>query len=348
MNLFRVLINEKFWLGIFIYLMIVIILCGAVVFFLEYLTSITRLNNTPLSIAAGMILGSLLTYLLRLFWPSMYKYQIEILETKVGASWYSHTLGSVIIFFILVGLLIYLTEDPRLNLIGSLAIIVGVAGAIASLGGLIYAGYSINQFRRQILSFEDFSESYIKLLKEVENESKTGNRLRVLAKTPIPGSLALSDDRYKRLRDTIVTDGARVELCCLNDSEILDWFKMFEGKRYRDGNINMEKINHAANDVKKLINYIEEPAKSADREWANRFPPIRLKKDELPNFYLFFTDNRAIVTIPLFFPIDTDDDELKSRVSSRSVEMIGFETTDQGVIAMLRTYFENYRANQIK
>jgi hypothetical protein len=69
---------------------------------------------------------------------------------------------------------------------------------------------------------------------------------------------------------------------------------------------------------------------------------------DLPRFYAYFTNDRALVINPLYFPIDgltaeQQPDELKNRY----VELVGFETTDTYTLKNLFATYELV-AHQLK
>lgn len=306
----------------------------------------TRLEVTFMpghGVAVGIAIGALLmagwTSIARRF----YDKHTGLFDDRVSNSWQVWLIATVVVATASLATMQLIATPDGSSFMEGAASLLGGMGALASVLGLFWAGYSIRQFRRQILSFDEFAARYQNLAREVKDENLTGDRLRVLAYTPIPGSLALSKERYVSLRDEIISDGARIELCCLEENEFENWFAGFEGKKARDGRVTKEQILNASEDIKTLVKGIKSPLRSEDKSFADQHPPKGFKKHELPSFYLFFTDKRALVTIPLFFPIETDSEGLKGRFSDRSVEMIGFETTDQGVISMLREYYEVYR-----
>ena len=70
---------------------------------------------------------------------------------------------------------------------------------------------------------------------------------------------------------------------------------------------------------------------------------LRGERKDLPRFFAYFTNDRALVVNPLFFPIE--DLKVQPReLRDRYVESIGFETTESGTIRNLSEMCDMVRA----
>ena len=65
---------------------------------------------------------------------------------------------------------------------------------------------------------------------------------------------------------------------------------------------------------------------------------------DLPRFYAYFTNYRAIVINPIYLPIDTlNAEQQPDELKYRCVELIGFETTDTYTLKNLHATYELVR-----
>ena len=68
--------------------------------------------------------------------------------------------------------------------------------------------------------------------------------------------------------------------------------------------------------------------------------PIRGRIEELPKFFAYFSNHRAIVINPLFNPLDGVDADLQPEsLKESAVSFVGFETTENSVIEKLREVY---------
>jgi hypothetical protein len=228
----------------------------------------------------------------------------------------------------------------------------GVVAFLLTIAGLYFSVIAMRDLRNVINTFEEFSSRFSIMLTQfipiefaTNPDSDPPNRdptdfVRIMAYTPLPGALALRKDDYNRLV-TLISNARNVEVTCLEEKCLGNWMKGFDGKKTRDGYLNCEKICDAVKEAKGQIERLRHPPDNAGakkKEFAAAHP-VRLAKDkkELPQFFAYFTNDRAIVINPLFFPIDADKqpDELKKQ----TVELIGFETTDIHTVRNLQSTY---------
>ena len=250
--------------------------------------------------------------------------------------------AGVFLWLLMFGILFALYEAKIKVMKDNCGDVLLIFGFIISIGGLLITGSSIQQYRRQITTFSAFAKRLKHMIDETSGDSD-GDYVRIMAYTPIPGSLALKDESYKKLKARMIKEDARLEIMCLNEDELSKWFNTFEKKRYQNGEITKEKIDSAQKDINELIENLDNPHPEDKKQFALKHQSKRLKANQLPGYYLFFSDNRAIVTTPLFLPENPDNvarnSDINIKFENKSVEMIGFETTDSNIIEQIKSFY---------
>ncbi len=229
-----------------------------------------------------------------------------------------------------------------------------VFGLFISVSGLVFSAVAMQDLRHVINTFEDFKTRFSIMLEDVGRGGDKTNYVRIMAYTPLPGALALNSADYDSLKDLILATESRVEVICLDEKSSREWMGRFLGKKVRSGilrgsgRLDLDTINRAVQEVENLIVNLENPALSTKRNFASLHPAMRGTMDDLPRFYAYFTNDRALVINPLYFPIDgLTAEQQPEELKSKYVELIGFETTDTYTLKNLLATYELV-AHQLK
>ena len=245
---------------------------------------------------------------------------------------------------LLTVLLAYDAEKHTLtNLINSNGAWLAFFGFLITIPALFFSVVALQDLRRVINTFPDFAKRFSKMLEELkENETAF---VRIMAYTPLPGALALSKQNYESLKTLIRERESRVEVICLNEVALTAWMKGFKDKMSRGDSLlgypskplTEKDINDAIEDVLKLLEDLQNPRFRGS--FVTAHPTRCCSMEDMPRFYAYFTDTRAIVINPLYFPLDNrpvQPEDLKARY----VELIGFETTDIYTINNLKDTYK--------
>lgn len=210
----------------------------------------------------------------------------------------------------------------------------------------------IHDIRATISSFSELIERVCVLA----DSATTEDPLYIIAYTPALGYLALPPPfsaRYAKAitaKSSSTPPGTKTKMICLERDELKKWHDSFVGKRTHRGLITQHEANLATTEAEEVVETICRPHPEesrhmpADTQAAQGAQAVdtfvyRTSMNKMPGFYVFFTERRAIVVNPLFIPyLLSHNDTVGTR--SEMVNMIGYETTDRGVIHDLRTFFE--------
>lgn len=220
-----------------------------------------------------------------------------------------------------------------------------------SLIALYVTALTLRDFRHVINTFDYFAVRFSVMLEEIKSDRDASNFIRIMAYTPLPGNLGLSEtprsggDIYSRLFSLLCDPDVRVEVICLDESALSEWMKSFEGKALAFGELTIAQIKKANCDVTNFINILENPdshyiGNPPRIEFARNHRPLRGTVEELPHFFAYFTRERAIVINPLFNPLpNLPAQQQPGDLRKRVVEFVGFETTDTHTIKNLETTY---------
>lgn len=196
------------------------------------------------------------------------------------------------------------------------------------------------EIKRTIISFSDLIDRLCLML----NKASFIDPVHMVCYTPALGCLALPKRDFERFYQSLVTpDGEEphARIICLGAKELNEWHRLFIGRRTVRGKVDLRMVEEADERAKRMINYLskgEDPVVSHRQDIGVKYLPFQF----MPGFYFFFTSTRAIIVAPFFLqypegapkPINEDVSQ---------VEMIGFETSNRGIIDTLRTMYERYR-----
>lgn len=219
----------------------------------------------------------------------------------------------------------------------------GLFGFIITVIGLIYSSLAMQDLRHIINTFEGFKTRFTALLEEAAKSRDRDNYVRIMAYTPLPGAFALKRKAYSSLKDKILDQETRVEIMCLDDASLREWMSKFVGKKARGPRcLSQQDIDAGIAEVDELLERVRSPSKTQHLAFAKEHPTRRGPIDKLPRFYAYFSNERAIVVNPLFFPLQhLPATAQPSTLKERSVEVIGFETTDTHTIENLHLAYNS-------
>ena len=337
-----------FWFALSFYLLITFTVTYGIFTLLLFLEN--KLSWPPgflmYAAAAGIAFGTIFVFLFSNIKQRLFSSHLGAFDLHPINTWFI-----AIVFLIAIGLLLiahqYSSSHVEIRAaIDNLSEGLLLFGSFVSICGLFYMGYSIKEYRRQITSFPLFAKRLKRMILETSGDTDR-DYVRIMAYTPIPGSLALKEKDYKELNDKMMQPDARLEIVCLNQEALASWFDKFKDKHDRNKKVTQDKINQAKCDIERLLQRVDDPDTNDKRNFAEKHKSKRLRADQLPDYYFFFNDTRAIVTTPFFFPEMPDnivtDNNTFIAFENEPVEMIGFETTDMKIIENVKKYYTRLR-----
>jgi hypothetical protein len=232
----------------------------------------------------------------------------------------------------------YMLHEPG----GYFALLTGILTVI----GTYMAVHAILEVRQTITSFPQLLDRLTFMLDEEDKDPDLG--VCFLAKTPLTGSWNVPKRFSKNLENALCKPTTKVTLACLEfgatkaHEQFLNLFidkAMPIGKSIKKDDVEAYiKTCTVVEDV--ITGRIRDP-KTAQYKDVNRIGEvIGLGDDQMPDYYFFFSSERAIIVVPVNMPtIRFPFSKLHSFVH---VETLGFETTDKRIIATLRHEFDRY------
>jgi len=278
---------------------------------------------------------------LRVLIPKLHNFIFGSAGTKHAKITYSLPLTFAITALFLLGLAFDANKKILSDFVEQYGPWLALSGLILTLCGLYISAIAMQDLRHVINTFEDFKVRFSSMLKDVGEDNDDSNYVRIMAFTPLPGALALKSKDYLALRELILATNTRVEIVCLDKQSSKEWMGRFLGKKVRGGDrLDQGAINRAVEQVEELITDIQNPVLTAKRKFVSEHPVTRGTTAELPRFYAYITNDRALVINPLYFPIEGKNaDEQPVDLKDRPVELVGFETTDTYTLQnLLNTY----------
>lgn len=242
------------------------------------------------------------------------------------------TVGSIA--FLSFGDHLHYQEIVKNNLGGVFALVSGVA----TFAGVYLTLQSVLDMRATITTFSDL----VKHVCDLIDDTKGSDYIKFLAWTPALGCLSLPRYQWLRLYKLLYNDPhqkkplPRVQFTCLKTEDLVFWHDRFIN-RNTDRDLITEDLAKEASDVAESIlgqfNQAEDLLK-----------PVRKRLGRLPGYYLFANSDRAIVVAPFFIQLPPG---LRTQAQNErklpSVQLLGFETTDQGIVSMIHDVIEVYR-----
>jgi hypothetical protein len=224
----------------------------------------------------------------------------------------------------------------------------GVFAVFTGLATLIALGlttHSLMEKQRTIVSFSDLIYRLCLMLESASFDDP----FRMVCYTPALGCLALPDKDYEMFYNRLTNKTGnetkpRAEIVCLGPEELKEWHGRFKGRwtlRKLRGNLKShfvddDLLEEARKSSEDIIHHLKLGDGGDSRV---KFLPHQF----MPGFYFFFIDTRAIVVAPFFLQNPKGVPRVIERDAS-SVAMIGFETTDMGIVGTLQKMYERYKS----
>ncbi|GEM_PF-6965599 len=194
----------------------------------------------------------------------------------------------------------------------------------ASLFGLFLTFQLVGKEKREINGFADFIKRASVL---IEDQNNANQKTRFMALTPATGCLVLNDDTWRGFADLLKSNSTYVELTCLNESTMEDWFKNYIPLNELSKGEMEKRVDYGLAEVNNIFNALNDQHKRD----LKRFPkPLRGEWNDLPHAYYLATKDRAIVVTPFFLPSHVKNPFQNTNFAQ--VDMIGFETSDVRIV----------------
>lgn len=241
------------------------------------------------------------------------------------------------------GLLSLIEKDPG----GIFVVFMGVLTVV----GFAVTLQSLWEIRSTIKSFPDLNDRLCKMF----DTTKDGETVHMVCYTPSLGFIALEKNEFNRFFDRIngtKAGKARVEMICLRKPDLNEWHELFIGRKTGrgEGKVSPELAEKATEKAEITVGHLllENSFSGTDSEKKETRSPVkRLPFDFMPGYYFFYNGQRAIIVAPLNLPFPKGAPNLNQigqRPSGPTVHMIGFETSDQGIIHDLSELYDSYRS----
>ena len=160
-------------------------------------------------------------------------------------------------------------------------------------------------------------------------QSRDAGLTRMLALTPALGFLAKTQEQWQKLEEAILKNSDYVEMTCQELNDLKKWHAAFEGRYTERQRISKDLVDGANKASEALMMQVRR---------YNRLP-----WKDLPDFYLFSNDERAIIVTPFYLPrLDIPDLTDQERRALPNVEMFGSESTDRKIIGMVKDLHNFY------
>lgn len=218
-----------------------------------------------------------------------------------------------------------------------------VVTGIATLCGLAFALEQLWEMRRAIRSFAEL----IDRIEDLAKSATPDNPLRIVAYTPAVGYLAQPNEDWLRFKAAVARHAGAGEptsqIVCLKQQDLATWHNRFVGRVTLRGKLTSTDCTSATTAAEGLATALQQNAQYGAAAATN---VCRLPSDFLPGYYLFFTKRRALIVVPLFFPLPIPNPpptglaDFNERLPT--VQMIGFETTDRAYIKDFELMFQRY------
>jgi DNA integrity scanning protein DisA with diadenylate cyclase activity len=190
-----------------------------------------------------------------------------------------------------------------------------------------------------LTSFKDLMAALSDMLKSVDKNKNNGatEKIRFTAYTPALGYLACETNEWKKLKDLLQSHAEFIEMTSLNipisedlkgKSDLEKWHSNFKGMLTRRGEVSEELIkeaNSAAQEIKENIICFNK------KNWTGS------RYSDLPQYYLFASESRAILVVPFNAP-KVDD----SPNTVKPINMVGLVTGDKKIVNMIKEVHDHH------
>ncbi len=186
----------------------------------------------------------------------------------------------------------------------------------------------LRDFENRISSFGELMEKLVELLEMAD----TNDRLHFVCYTPAVGYLA-EPRLWEPLRAALLRPGV-VQMIIPKSADLHCWHQAFVGRRTK----------RRTNGKKVIIQPQVDDANAVSDEIIGclkrtQGAVTQVDFDVLPGYYCFFTLRRAILVTPLFVPLLADPRMPHDALPPP--DMIGFSTSDRGVIDSMLEQFDH-------
>ncbi len=186
----------------------------------------------------------------------------------------------------------------------------------------------LRDFENRISSFGELMEKLVELLEMAD----TNDRLHFVCYTPAIGYLA-EPRLWEPLRVALLRPGV-VQMIIPKSSDLHCWHQAFVGRRTKRRTKGMKVIvQPQVDDANAVSDEIIDCLKRTPGAVT------QVDFDVLPGYYCFFTLRRAILVTPLFVPLLADPRMPHDALPPP--DMIGFSTSDRGVIDSMLEQFDH-------
>jgi len=208
---------------------------------------------------------------------------------------------------------------------------------VATLAGVYLTMQSILESERMITTFPQLLERLCELIDHTDQET---DYVRYLCYTPLTGVWATRKELWERFQTLMVGTTRCKSVVTLECSDLERWFTRFSGRSTVGGKINADRIRLAVEQAEKAIASLDLHAR---QEGNDRLLPVRLRYEQMPGFYFFSNDQRAIIVSPMFLPLPEGTSRDTQVEKLQSVQVVGLETTDPHVVLWVNRLHEIYR-----
>lgn len=231
----------------------------------------------------------------------------------------------------------------KMLLINPGGLFVLVTGTLTFVGTYI-ALQTILEMKHTITSYPQLID---RLVDMIDDAGDSVDGVMFLAYFPLPGSWQVRKAKEK-LKESLHNRRRKIRMVCLTAEDHLKYLHVIAEKgTVEKGKVTDDEIcefQKESESILKVVGGTEEyPASLVNppkKEEQFRAAPVRKAYKDMPSYYFFVSEHRAIVVIPVGLPpIDGAGSSTRTRFN---VETLGFETTDRHIIQLLQRRFEDY------
>ncbi|MFZ4724290.1 MAG: hypothetical protein ACOYMD_02485 [Paludibacter sp.] len=202
-----------------------------------------------------------------------------------------------------------------------------VTGFFTLLGTFI-AVQTILEMKRTITTY---TQLLIRLTELIQSASDKDEEIKILCYFPLPGSWQVKIENVKNDLETSLRDKKRkIKIICLCDVDHFKFLLTIAKKRNEQKNkkisaemlldfqIKTENLLTTLNGEEKYPTKILEKENKKEKHFRSK--PLRISSKDIPPYYFFVSDHRAIIVTPVGLPII--DDSIDNKLCIDLVEKI--------------------------
>jgi hypothetical protein len=229
-----------------------------------------------------------------------------------------------------VAFIFHVLDNPG----GAFAIVMGVC----TLAGVFFTLQAVVESQRMITTFPQLLQRLCELIRQAKGKDEY---IRYLCYTPLTGVWAApkeSDD----LRELIQSPKYKFSMVILRENDLKRWFERFQDRVTAAGEIKGDTISEKVAEAEALVQMLKNLSKRTDVK-DPKIEPKRLTYEQMPGFYFFCNDRRAIIVSPVFLPLPEGTAKTTQVRALRSVQVVGIDTTDPHVVDWIKDLHQVYR-----